>query len=165
MAVSRRLTIISLGSLTAGLGLISGVGAFDSVSADRDVTVGFADDESAVLGMQPVEGDSRPFVTVAADDTGTIGISIDRLNRNARTVLDDLVAFTNNGTQPLDSIAISLTDTSTNGALSVHDTLDGVSLGVGETVVGLGLTVDTLGANGHTGEPAISGTITISVTT
>lgn len=165
MAVSRRLTIMGIGSLTAGLGLISGVGAFDSVSADRDVTIGFADDESAVLGMQPVEGEDRPFVTVATDDSGTIGINIDRLNRNARTVLDDLVAFANNGTQPLESITITLTDTSTNGELSIHDGLDDVSLGVGETVVGLGLTVDTLGANGHSGEPAISGTITICVRT
>ncbi|MFP4625593.1 MAG: hypothetical protein ACLFNI_03255 [Natronomonas sp.] len=165
MGLSRRELLLGAGSLTVGAGIIGGSGAFDTVEAERDVRIEFEGDAGAILGMGPVEGQSREFVSVTEDDDGVVGISIDRVNRNARTVIDDVLAFTNNGTRPILRMTATVEDLSDNAALLVHDDLDGVSIGVGETVVGLGFTIDTLNDNGHTGEPNVGGIVRIGAYT
>ncbi|MFW5958453.1 MAG: hypothetical protein ACOCQ3_00465 [Natronomonas sp.] len=165
MGLSRRELLLGAGSLTVGAGIIGGSGAFDTVEAERDVRIEFEGDAGAILGMGPVEGQSREFVSVTEDDDGVVGISIDRVNRNARTVIDEVLAFTNNGTRPILRMTATVEDLSDNAALLVHDDLDGVSIDVGETVVGLGFTIDTLNDNGHTGEPNVGGIVRIGAYT
>lgn len=164
MGLSRRGVLIGAGSATIGAGIIGGTGAFDTVEAERDVRVDFEGDSGAVLGMGPVEGQSREFVTVTETD-GVVGISIDHVNRNARTIVDDVLAFTNNGSRPIVRMSATISDESENAALTVRDDLDDVSIDAGETVVGLGFTIDTLDDNGHIGEPNVGGVVRIGAYT
>lgn len=152
--------------LASGAGIITATGAFDSVDADREITVEFADDADAILAMGPAPDETRDFVRVEPDPDGTISIDIGRLNRNARTVIDRLVAFTNNGTRTIDEITVSLIENETrNAGLEIHDDLSGVSIDPGETVVRLGVTVNTLATDGHVGTPEIEARIRISTVT
>ncbi|RQG89173.1 hypothetical protein EA462_12460 [Natrarchaeobius halalkaliphilus] len=163
--IQRRQVVLGLGALAAGAGLIGGSGAFDSVEADRDVSVEFSGDGDAVLGMSSADAD-REFVTVEADDDGVVGMTIERLNQNARTAVSNLIAFTNNGSRPIETITATIDDRSENAAVVVHDDLSGIpSIGVGETVVGLGLTIDTREENGHAGSPDVMGEIRIHAST
>ena len=52
MALTRRNTIIGLGGLAVGAGLIGGSGAFDTVEAQRSFEVSVASDEDALLGIE-----------------------------------------------------------------------------------------------------------------
>ncbi len=166
MYFTRRQLVVGGAILGSGAGLITATGAFDSVDADREITVEFADDVDAILGMGAVPDDDRDYVRVETGTDGTIAIKIDRINRNARTIVDRLVAFTNNGTRTVEELAVSLIDDeSQNASLKIHDDLAGVSIDPGETVVGLGFTINTLTTDGHIGSPAIDARIQISTVT
>lgn len=163
---TRRRLLLGIGMAGAGAGLIGGTGAFTSVEADREVTVEFADDSAALLQMTPVGGgtDERDFVTVTEGEDGTISIEIENVNRNARTVIDNLVEFTNNGSQTV-TLEASFTDGSDEaGPLRIHDDLSDISPlepdnNDSNSEVGLGLTIDL---RGETGNIEISETITIT---
>jgi hypothetical protein len=134
---SRRSVLIGLGGLVAGGGAILGTGAFTSVSAERTVNVQTTGDASGFLGL---EAAARP------DDTGTapgnttqdpneneyvtqtgetIQINLDGnsegasgLNQDAVTTFRDLVRITNNGTQDVTSITLSIS--SADGSISAN---------------------------------------------
>lgn len=155
MAVTRRTVVVGVGTLMAGAAAIAGTGAF-SGSTKRAVSIGFADDSAAYLEMSPIKGDDRENVTVKESD-GTIGISVDALNANARTVIGALVAFTNTNSRAIEEMTIEIDDTSRNAKVSVTDIPD--SIGPGETVNGLGLVVDT---RDFVGQPELRAMIRIS---
>lgn len=157
--------ILGFGTLFAGAGFIGGSGAFDTVDADREITVEFADDSDAILGMAPAPDDGRAFVSVEETAEGTISIELDRVNRNSRTVIDNTVQFTNNGTRTIEEIDITIDDGSENAELMIHDALEDVMIDPGDSVVGLGFTVNTLNSDGYIGEPDVEGTITIGTYT
>ena len=164
MKYTRRKTVFGLATLTVGASLIAGAGAFTSVDADRDVTVEFADDSDAVLRMTGPD-DLPGFVAVEENDDGEIEIHIERVNRSARTQVTDLVEFTNNGASSIETVSFSLDDDSTNAELSLVEENLGTGLDVGESVVGLGFSIETRTSQGFEGDPEVSGTITVSAET
>ena len=124
MALTRRNTIVGLGALAAGAGVIGGTGAFTAVEADREVSVEATGDDAALLAIAPNDetigpsggissrdgselvaypGDTSHYVT-AGGDSGVAALEFDdeedvAANLNARTRFDDLLVIQNNGTQ------------------------------------------------------------------
>ncbi len=123
MGLTRRNTVIGLGTLAAGAGLIGSTGAFSAVEADRTVSVEAAGDGSALLALAANDGEeidpsdgtsSRDGEDLSAysgsvddyvgsvDDTVALVFDDDSdvaANLNARTRFDDLLVVQNNGTQ------------------------------------------------------------------
>ncbi len=156
---TRRRLLLGIATLGAGAGLIGGTGAFTSVEADREVTVEFADDSEALLEMTSPneEGEGRSYVSIDEGDDGTISIIIEDVNRNAKTKIDNLVRFQNNGSQ---TVSLSAEFVGDPELIEIHDKLDDINqLGPGEDDTGLGFTIDLLG---ETGDIEISETITIT---
>ncbi|WP_434522742.1 hypothetical protein [Halorubrum sp. AS12] len=113
---SRRSVLIGLGGLVAGGGAILGTGAFDTVEAQRTVSVETTGDADALLGLTPAtRGDDGDNEYVTQEDE-TISIDLtdsddaSGLNRNARTTLRNLVQVTNQGTQTVDTLGLEFSD-------------------------------------------------------
>ena len=99
MKLNRRRTVLSLGLLAAGGGVISGTGAFSSVTAERSISVTSTGDASANLGMAPLDTSNGDEY---ADNSGnTLSITVPDVNLNAVTHIDDVFKVTNNGGQPV----------------------------------------------------------------
>ena len=118
--MNRRNVLIGLGGLVAGGGALVGTGAFDTVEAERDVTVETAGDADAFLGLTQADGASDDLVDEPDDDTIAIDLSGDGtdgdgLNLNARTRFNNLVTITNQGTQDVDSIQLGFSDIPDDG--------------------------------------------------
>ena len=115
---NRRNVLIGLGGLVAGGGALIGTGAFDTVEAERTVSVETEGDADAFLGLTAA-GDPAENDFVEEEAEGTISINIDAtadaegggegLNQNARTRFNNLVTITNQGTQDVDSITLGFT--------------------------------------------------------
>ncbi|MUW14244.1 hypothetical protein GJ633_05915 [Halorubrum sp. CBA1125] len=112
---NRRTVLIGLGGLVAGGGAILGTGAFDTVEAERTVSVETTGDADALLGLSPADRDGDGNnAYVDEPDGGTISINLDGnpdqgatgLNQNAITTFRNLVTVTNQGTQTVNSITL-----------------------------------------------------------
>lgn len=169
MPISRRNTLIGLGAVVAGGGLVLGTGAFTTVEAERTVSVETAGDANALLGLEPSDGeDDEGYAQV--DDDGLVFIDFETddaegLNLEARTTFDELIDVTNNGTDDVDELIFDVDDDDLSGAeeelvdddrLSVivdDDTVDfGQSvldddLEPGDDAITLGLEIDLVGAD------------------
>ena len=109
MRFTRRNTLLALGTVAGGIGLIGGTGAFDTVQADRDFSVELDDDASALLQMIQIDDD---YVELGGNDNEILEISIGEddsddedsagINDEALTTFTDLFAIGNNGTQDVD---------------------------------------------------------------
>ena len=103
MALTRRNTIVGLGALAAGAGVIGGTGAFTAVEADRTVTVEAAGDDRALLVFRPTEDgdvdgdDEAPDVFSDAGDE-LLELEVSDLNLQARTTFDAGLTVVNTGT-------------------------------------------------------------------
>jgi len=101
--MERRKFVIGAGALATGSAAAVGTGAFSSVSAERDVTLEVAGDGDAYLGIE--SNDSEGYVTEEGD--GTVSFDFagpgngDGVNNNANTRFEEVVTFTNNGTEPV----------------------------------------------------------------
>ncbi|QCC49974.1 hypothetical protein DV733_01480 [Halapricum salinum] len=161
-----------MGSLAAGGAAAMGSGAFTSVEADRELSIDVAGDASAFLSISKAEDDAgnvypnaQEYVDVdengvvsldftQADDTA--GSSASGINRNAKTIFDNLLDITNNGTQDVvlsvdsDLIASqggylgiyaenSQGDSSDNTGLSSADTSQTTTLTPGESASNIGI--------------------------
>ena len=76
--MKRRNLLASLAAATSGATVL-GTGAFSSVSAQRTVTIETADDEDALLGLDPISNpgiDREPIGRAFEFADGTIGFSI-----------------------------------------------------------------------------------------
>jgi hypothetical protein len=112
---SRRSVLIGLGGLVAGGGALIGTGAFTTVEAQRTVNVSTTGDGSAFLGLAAAR-DNGGFV----DDSGdTVIIDLDGgdaadnadgtgINQRAETTFRNLVTVTNNGTQSITSLSLTM---------------------------------------------------------
>lgn len=102
--MQRRKFIAGVGSLAAGAAAVTGTGAFTSVSANRSVAVDVADDSDALLAIEPQatpngnEYASKNSGTVELDFSGT-DVGGGGLNRNAETIIRDILQVRNQGTQ------------------------------------------------------------------
>ncbi|AHG01249.1 hypothetical protein HALLA_02405 (plasmid) [Halostagnicola larsenii XH-48] len=109
MRITRRNTLLALGTFAGGVGLIGGTGAFDTVQADRDFDVELDDDASALLQMVQID---EEYVELRGDDNEILEISIGAdgsddensagVNDEALTTFTDLFAVGNNGTEDVD---------------------------------------------------------------
>ena len=120
--MNRRNVIIGMGGLAVGGGALVGTGAFDTVEAERTVSVETAGDADAFLALEDASGGEY-----VDEQDGTIAINLDGnpegaqgLNQNARTVLRNLVTVTNQGTQTVDSVELEFTETA--GDVVANDT-------------------------------------------
>jgi hypothetical protein len=155
MAVTRRTLVLGAGALIIGGGAIVSSGAF-SGGSNRAVTVEFADDSDAYLGIGPIEGEDREHVTVSDGDDGVVSISVDQVNASARTILGNLVAFSNNSPRAIEDLLVEIEDESLNAELSVTDVPS--TIPPGATVIGLGIVIDT---RDYAGDPQLQATIQI----
>ena len=121
--MNRRNVILGLGGLVAGGGVLVGTGAFDTVEAERTVSVETAGDADAFLALEPAErGDETDpdsdNAFVEQNDDGLLEITFGQddgadgggLNLNARTVFEELVTVRNQGTQPVTEITLEFVE-------------------------------------------------------
>ena len=172
--MERRKFLIGMGSLAAGGAAAMGTGAFTSVEAERTLSIDTAGDADAFLSIERatdssgnvypnageyVEGNQNSGTLsldfTQADDTAAASAS--GVNQNAKTVFDNLLDITNNGTQDVvlsvesDLIASqggclgiyaenSQGDSSDNTGLSSADTSWGTTtLQPGESATNIGI--------------------------
>lgn len=109
MQLTRRNTIIGLGTIAAGAGVIGGSGAFDSVEADRSVEVSVAGDAEALLKLEPTNS------TIAQINNGIIYFELNEnlgesasVNNNATTKFKNAFKITNNGPDQTISVRVIL---------------------------------------------------------
>jgi len=144
--MERRKFIIGAGALGAGISTAIGTGAFTSVEAERSFSVATAGDAEAYLRMTAADSPNAQYVDEQSD---TLSVTLDSLNENAVTTVDDLFLLQNEGTQ---AISVYLTDSSdavtfeADGS-SVEGVDGAVRLGVGESVT-VDVEVDTTDASG-----------------
>lgn len=167
MRLSRRNTIIGIGTLAAGAGVIGGSGAFDSVSANRSFEVGVSGDASAQLGMEATNeviagtedggaGDKQIIYFRLTDGDGG-GAS---LNENSTTEFYDVMRVTNNGEKEVTlsfilggmSGVTFLIDNENDGTAEKDLTTQGHTLSDGASVL-VDLRIDTTDAGGYTEPP------------
>lgn len=119
MQLTRRNTIIGLGTIAAGAGVIGGSGAFDSVEADRSFEVSVSGDANALLGLQAADNSiiagtetggagGNDIIYFELQDEETEGQNT-ALNENATTEFFDTFSVTNNGNQTV-TLTIELGD-------------------------------------------------------
>lgn len=140
MALTRRAAVAGVGTLLAGGGFIVGTGALSS-DPNRSVSIQFADDSAAYLGMEPADNQDRENVHVTLSDEGSLHIQVQNLNANARTAINDLVAFTNNSPRDIVEMSITVDDMSAGADVEITDVPERIP--AGEVVTGLGIIVDT----------------------
>jgi len=111
MQLTRRNTVIGLGTLAAGAGVIGGSGAFDSVEADRSVEISVAGDASALLKLDATNS------TIAQMNNGVIYFQLNEelgesasVNDNATTTFKNAFSITNNGPDQTVSVRVILPD-------------------------------------------------------
>jgi hypothetical protein len=108
--MKRRKFILGTGVFAAGSAGAIQTSAFTSVSAQRDVEVAVASDESALLRLAPCSGSpNRGYVTGTDDGQLSLALSSDNptdeggegVNPDATTVINDVFEICNQGTQPV----------------------------------------------------------------
>lgn len=127
--MNRRNVVLGLSGLIAGAGALIGTGAFDTVEAERTVSVETAGDAGAFLRI----GSAGQYAEQVVTDTEAVfeidigGATTDAggqgVNQRARTRISDFVVLTNQGTQEVNGI--SLTVSGDGGILDIID--DGIS--------------------------------------
>jgi hypothetical protein len=112
----RRKLLLGMGSLVAGGAAAMGTGAFAADLKDRDANGTIVNDANAYLSLE-----GGQYSTTSTKD-GELDINLDRLNANARTVLEDVFYIRNTG----------------NGGVDIL--IDDITGGQGETVNGAPVT-------------------------
>ncbi|WP_229121282.1 hypothetical protein [Halapricum desulfuricans] len=111
----RRKFLLGMGSLAAGGAAAIGSGAFTSVSADRGMAVQVADDAEAFLAIEPQDTpNGNEYADVGSDGTVSLDFTNTNetqegdyseagqgLNKDATTIIRDVLKVTNLGTQPV----------------------------------------------------------------
>lgn len=174
MGLSRRNTIIGIGTLVAGTGALAASGAFDAVEAERSFEVDVAGDAEALLGL---EAENAAITGTEEGGAGGNDIlffelnddEVEESNLNDNAVTDFFAAFrvSNNGSQ--DNILITMNTGDVDGVtfqvvpgrndnddvidgvidLEENDTHeDGLVLNPGESVV-VDLRIDTTPEGGY----------------
>lgn len=166
MTMNRRNVLIGLGATAAGGGAVLGSGAFSQVEADRSVSFTVANDSAAIVAL---DGSTSSYAsTTTSDGTEVLQITVQNLNEDAVTTIDDLFTVTNNDSDG-NAETITLSDGS-NAALNWTSSgnqtygVSGDNLENGVTVaegnaVGVSLEIDTTSSGG---DPTTVSQITIT---
>lgn len=108
MGLTRRNTVIGLGALVGGAGLISATGAFDAVEADRSFDIEVDGDDDALLGISVENDVIAEYVDGGAGDNDVIQFNLQddaveaddaAINEDALNEFFDVFSLTNNGSQ------------------------------------------------------------------
>lgn len=104
MRLTRRNTVIGLGTLAVGAGAIGGSGAFDSVEADRSFDVGVQGDADALLGLTVLNENIADYQEGGSGDNDTIHFRLEdgSLNDDATTEFFRAFEVANNGSQDVE---------------------------------------------------------------
>lgn len=122
MKITRRNTIVGLGVLAGGAGLIGGTGAFDAVEAERNFAIEVDADADALLGLTATNDAIATEEPGGAGDSPVIVFQLDGsngINDDAVTTFLDAFEISNNGSQDVD-VAID-----TGGAVGVSFLVEG----------------------------------------
>lgn len=121
MRMNRRNVLAGIGVAVVGGGGALASGAFSQVEAERSVDLDTSDDADAYLGMEAADG-ADSYVTTS---NGTIGISIDNLNEDAMTTINELISFTDNSPADvsIDTVSVEVIN-DTSGAISIVEETD-----------------------------------------
>lgn len=134
MGISKRQTLLGIGTLTVGSGLILGSGAFSSIQADRTVSISTTGDASASIGLVGNDDDIASTEAVNGNSVLTIENSI--LNERSLTEFESAITVSNNTTTDLDlyidPLTVEFQDNAGN-TVTVLDFLSGGSSIVGES--------------------------------
>jgi hypothetical protein len=106
--MKRRQVLAALGAVSGSGALLTGTGAFTSVSADRNIAVRVADDSNAFLRLAPCPGSDNGGYVDNSNGLLTIDLSESNgndppagkgVNLNAVSVFDNVFQIANQGTQ------------------------------------------------------------------
>jgi hypothetical protein len=130
--MNRRNVLVGLGGLVAGGGALIGTGAFTTVEAERTVSVETAGDANAFLALAPADRDGDGNNAYVEETDGTIQINldgsndsdVDGLNQNAITTFRNLVTVSNNGTQTVESLTLTMDVSNDDDSVSEDDTFE-----------------------------------------
>ncbi|MFB6148561.1 MAG: DUF1102 domain-containing protein [Halobacteriales archaeon] len=158
--------LFALLAVFAAIGVITGTGAFTTVSAERTATVSVAGDSSALLQLQASSGPNGGYATETA---GQLEIDLSGVNIDARTTADNVFNITNQGTQNvtvyINASSGDHTETVTfyAGPVADDNPIDSEAtayeLGVGDSV-SISMGIDTRN-KGFTGSETLVSEITI----
>ena len=136
MGLSRRNTLIGLGTIAAGAGAVGASGAFTSVNADREVSVSSTGDSSA--NVQITVNEVQGLVDSGSD---TIGLSFEKLNQNATTTYEDALTITPQGGNGPYDITIPFSPSNVSFTVKNGNNVNG------GTSVNVDVTIDLTGSN------------------
>jgi hypothetical protein len=103
----RRRLLLGVGSVASATAFVTGSGAFTSVAANRSLDIAVSDDGTALLRLAPCEGPNGAYVVKRGGTTrldlssANSDVEGTGVNANATTVIDDILAIENQGTQPV----------------------------------------------------------------
>jgi hypothetical protein len=103
MKIDRRKTLIGLGTLASGSGILFGTGAFTQVTAERSVSASITTDSNANLALTP---DNNNITTTSNSPGSRLQVDVSSLNENATTVFGSVFTIDNNGE---DGVGIRIT--------------------------------------------------------
>lgn len=106
--LSRRNTVIGLGTIIAGGGVIVGTGAFTQVEAQREVTVNVAEDDRALVGIEVNERYGGVDNGVAEFDLQSGVFEDTGFNPDSTTILFGALAITNNSGEAGDVMEVRM---------------------------------------------------------
>jgi hypothetical protein len=157
MQLTRRNTLIGLGTIAAGAGVIGGSGAFDSVSADRSFEVSVSGDAAGLLGLtvtnetiagtETVDGNDIIYFQLDSDETSSGSPAV---NEEALTKFYDAFEIANNGSQEV-NLSVTLPSNLNGVVFRGNDndtdlTTNSVALSSGDTL-SVDIEIDTRGSN------------------
>jgi hypothetical protein len=157
MQLTRRNTLIGLGTIAAGAGVINGSGAFDSVSADRSFEVSVSGDAAGLLGLtvtnetiagtETVDGNKIIYFQLDSDETSSDSPAV---NEEALTKFYDAFEVANNGSQEV-NLSVTLPSNLNGVVFRGNDndtdlTTNSVALSSGDTL-SVDIEIDTRGSN------------------
>ncbi|MFC7042748.1 hypothetical protein [Halonotius sp. GCM10025705] len=170
MQLTRRNTIIGLGTIAAGAGVIGGSGAFDSVEANRSFEVNVSGDAGALLGLEATNDTIAGMESGGAGGNNVIYFELNEegtegdaaINEDAVTEFWDAFRITNNGSNQTVSVSILLPEEINGVRFTLAEerndseptdlAVDSVNLSQGESV-SVDLRIDTTEDGGYVEPP------------
>lgn len=151
-------------AVAVAIGLVTATGAFTTVTAQRTATVDVAGDDAALLGLAPANSDNGN--EYANTNAGQLKVTLEDLNLNAETTIEEVVNVTNRGSQPVgvwiekagdnpDYVMFYNGTTLDNAHRMDNSSTEAQTLGVGQSIQ-VTIVVDTVGSGVGDGDGLLS---------
>lgn len=108
MRLTRRNSLIGLGAIAAGAGVIGGTGAFTTANAEREISVTTTGDASNAAAVT-IEADPNGNHPEISGSGGTVTLNFDNLNADTRFTFDAALGVTPNSSDGPYTIEITNT--------------------------------------------------------